>query len=559
MKKMTKKRISLLVATVIFLSSLWISGCSQADESGEIGQTETEKENVQAEMETAQVNNTNTETVTLSYWSSLGEKASQVITSNAQIPIYDVLAEKTGVKIDWINPSIADQDTQLNLLLASKNLPDMIFYDWQSGYSGGITKAVSDGIAIPLNDLINEYAPNFKALLEENPELKKQLSLDDGTIAMFPSARTDPRVRIWFGPQIRQDWLDNLGLDMPRTINDWYNVLKAFKDQDANGNGDADDEIPFVAAGADALPSYLLSFAGAYGLVRDTFCVKDGKVVYSPAEAEYKDFLSEMAKWYKEGLIDSDFAATDSASVKSLITTDVAGAYFGSLAGNLGGYNTALQEICPEGQIVGAPWVTSFDGNAYQQEAQHARALIGLGTIITTGCEDPVMAVKWLDEHYSEEGTLLMTFGIEGVSYEMVDGEPVLTDEILKNPSGLSYDIALAQYSMKPNTAEAMDDTYAIYSQYNLQTDVQTKANSLWAEGDMSILMPPVSMTSDEASEYSKIMNEITTYTSEAIVKFIMGQMDIDEFDGFVQALKDMGLDHAIEIQQAAYDRYMAR
>lgn len=550
----SKQRISLWLTAVILFSSFCINGCGQSGGNEEIRQTEAEISQPETEISPPE-----TQTVTLTYWSGLGDKASQVISSNAQIPIYDVLAEMTGVSIEWINPSVTDQDTQLNLLLASQNLPDIIFYDWQSSYSGGLAKAVTDEIAIPLNDLIDEYAPNFKNLLEENPELKKQISLDDGTIAMFPSARTDPRVRIWFGPQIRQDWLDNLGLDMPQTIDDWYNVLKAFKEQDANGNGDMDDEIPFVAAGASSLSSYLLSFAGAYGLVRDTFCVKNGKVVYSPAEAEYKDFLAEMAKWYEEGLIDSDFAAMDGTSVKSLITTDVAGAYFGSLAGNLGGYNTVLKEVYPEAQIVGAPWVTSTDGNAYQQEAQHAQAFTGAGTIVTTACEDPVMAVKWLDEHYSEKGTLLMTFGIEGVSYEMVNGEPVLTDEILNNPSGLSYDIALAQYSMKPNTAEAMDDTYAIYSQYNLQSDVQREANNLWAEGDLSIIMPPVSMTADESAEYSKIMNEITTYTSESIVKFIMGQIDINEFDAFVQSLKDMDLDRAIEIQQTAYDRYMAR
>ena len=497
--------------------------------------------------------------VTLKAWAELGEKATQVITSNNQIPVYDVLAEMTGVDVDWINVSTTDVDTQLNLLIASNQLPDIIYYNWQNKYSGGLAKALSDYVAIPLNDLLAENAPNLTALLEKCPELAKQLALDDGTIVMFPSARTDTRVRIWFGPQIRQDWLDNLGLAMPETIEDWYNVLTAFKTQDANGNGDANDEIPFVAAGASSLANYMLSFAGAYGLVRDTFCVKDGKVVYSPADPAYKDFLTEMAKWYAEGLIDPDFVAMDGTSVKSLITTDVAGAYFGSLAGNLGGYNAALKEVVPEGQIVGAPWIKAADGIGYQQEAEHAKALTGYGAIITTACKDPVAAVKWLDEHYSEAGSLLMTFGIEGESYNMVDGKPVLSDEIINNPEGLTYDIALAKYALKPNTVEAMDDTYAIYSQYNLQSDVQTEANALWAAGDTSILMPPVSLTVDESSEYSEIMNEITTYVSESIVKFIMGQTSLDEFDAYVENLNNMGLQRVIDIEQGAYDRYLAR
>ncbi len=499
------------------------------------------------------------ERVTLKAWAPIGDKASQVITNNSEIPVYDVLADITGVEVEWVNVSNADADTQLNLLIASNNLPDIIFYNWQGMYTGGLAKAIADNVAIPLNDLLNEHAPNYTALLEECPELAKQVALDDGTIAMFPSARTDPRVRIWFGPQIRQDWLDNLGLEMPTTMDEWYNVLKAFKEQDANGNGDPDDEIPFAAAGASSLPSYVLSFAGAYGLVRDTFCVKNGKVVYSPADPAYKEFLTEMAKWYAEGLIDPDFAAMDTASVKSLITTDVAGSYWGSLAGNLGGYNTALKEVVPTAQIVGAPWITSAEGKAYQQEAEHAKALTGFGAVITSACKNPVAAVKWLDEHYSEVGSMLMTFGIEGVSYNMVDGEPVLSDEILNNPDGLTYDIALAKYSLKPNTVEAMDDTYAIYSQYNLQTEIQTEANALWAAGDTSILLPPISLTVEESAEYSRIMNEVSTYVSESIVKFIMSQKPIDEFDQFVQDLENMNIGRAIEIEQAAYDRYMAR
>lgn len=507
----------------------------------------------------AEINRITDEPITLKYWIPLGDKASQVITSNAEIPVYDVLQEKTGVEIEWIHSSNTDTATQLNLLIASKNLPDMIFFNWQNQYQGGLAKAVADQVAIPLNDLIDEYAPNLQALFEKCPELAKQLALDDGTIAMFPSARTDPITRVWFGPQIRQDWLENLNLEMPTNIAEWYNVLTAFKEQDANGNGDPNDEIPFVAAGSDNLKVYLLSFAGAYGLVRMDFCLHGDEVVYSPADPAYKDFLTEMAKWYAEELIDPDFAAMDGASVKSMITTDAAGAFFGSLAGNLGGYNAVLKEVCPEGQIVGAPWVAMANGKVYQQEGEHARALTGNGAIVTTACQYPEIAVQWLDAHLSDEGHMLMVFGIEGESYEMIDGYPTFTDEIMNNPDGLTYDIALAKYSLKPNTSEVMDDDGRCMEQYSLQTEAQKDAAAVWGAGDLSLLMPPVSMTTEESQEYSKIMSEVNTYASECIVKFIMGQMDLNEFDAFVENMNGMGLQRAIEIQQAAYDRYQAR
>lgn len=498
------------------------------------------------------------EPMTLTHWCELGEKASQVITNNNEIAAYRVLEEKTGVHIDWIHPSTADKATQLSLMIASNQLTDIVSYNWTQ-YSGGLSKMLADGVIIPLNDLIDEYAPNFKAILESNPEIAKQVTLDDGTIAAFPSIRTDTRVRVWFGPQIRQDWLDRLGLEMPTTMDEWYNVLCAFRDEDANGNGDPYDEIPFVAAGASSLPTYFLSFTGAYKPTRADYCINDGKVVFGPAQPAYKEYLAEMAKWYDEELIDPDFAAVDIAYVQSLVTTDQAGAYFGSLAGNLGKFNAALQEIVPEGRIVGAPYPLADDGKNYQVEPQHGSGWTGFAAAVTTACENPVEAVKWLDAHLSEEGSMLMNFGVEGESYEMVDGYPKFTDEIFNNPDGLAFDVAMAKYSLAPNTSAVMNQDFREFEQYSLGKDFQRAANALWAEPDKGLLMPPLSLTSEESTEFSRIMNEVNTYVVENTVKFIMGQKSLDEFDSYVEAMYGMGLERALEIQQAAYDRYLAR
>lgn len=506
----------------------------------------------------AELGRITTEPLTLDYWIPLGAKASQVITSNAEIPVYDVFEEKTGVNINWIHPSATDAGTQLSLMIASQQLPDMIFYNWTS-FSGGLAKALADNVIIPLNDMIDQYAPNYKALLDAHPDLAKQVSLDDGTIALFPSARTDMAVRVWFGPQIRQDWLESVGKEIPNSIDDWYDVLKAFKENDVNKNGDPNDEIPFVAAGASNLNSYLLSFAGAYGLVRADFCLKDDRVVFSPAEPAYKDFLTEMNKWYTEGLLDPDFAAVDGAGVKSLVTSNQAGAYFGSLAGNLGAYNTALQEVCPEGKIVSAPWASGAAGIAYQNEAEHTKAYNGAGAVITTACRNVEAAVKWLDAHYSAEGSMLMNFGIEGLSYEMIDGYPTFTDLIANSPDGLAFDIAMSKYSLAANTTEVMNQDAREFAQLSLRTDHQKAANKIWGSGDISLIIPPTSLTIEESTEYSKIMSEIDTYVAESIVRFIMNQIPLENFDDFVNNLKAMNIDRAIEIRQQAYDRYMAR
>ena len=179
--------------------------------------------------------------------------------------------------------------------------------------------------------------------------------------------------------------------------------------------------------------------------------------------------------------------------------------------------------------------------------------------MITTACRNVEAAVKWLDAHYSAEGSMLMNFGIEGLSYEMIDGYPTFTDLIANSPDGLAFDIAMSKYSLAANTTEVMNQDAREFAQLSLRTDHQKAANKIWGSGDISLIIPPTSLTIEESTEYSKIMSEIDTYVAESIVRFIMNQIPLENFDDFVNNLKAMNIDRAIEIRQQAYDRYMAR
>jgi putative aldouronate transport system substrate-binding protein len=152
---------------------------------------------------------------------------------------------------------------------------------------------------------------------------------------------------------------------------------------------------------------------------------------------------------------------------------------------------------------------------------------------------------------------MLMNFGIEGESYSMVDGYPTFTDLIFNNPDGLTPDQAVAIYnSTSPGSSMVYDKRY--YEQI-LVLPQQKEALKRWSSADASLQLPPITATADESSKLSTIMNDIYTYRDEMIFRFIMGQEPIENFDKYVQNIKDMNIDEALKIQQAALERYNAR
>lgn len=181
--------------------------------------------------------------------------------SYKDIAAFQEIEKRTNTNVNWQEPSAGDTSQQFNIMLASGSYPDMIYWVTDS-YPGGLSKLIQDEVAVKLNDLIDSHAPNFKALLDGNPELKKQIMLDDGTIALFPKIELDLQRNAYTGFQIRKDWLDQVGMDVPTTVDEWYAVLKAFKEQDPNGNGEA-DEIPLgEQKGMEAIKN----FAAAWGI-----------------------------------------------------------------------------------------------------------------------------------------------------------------------------------------------------------------------------------------------------------------------------------------------------
>ena len=329
--KMTKKRILALLLTAVMLVGI-LAGCS----TKEPAQTETKKENTtQSQPEQKKTETTQKETTSekkdtepevtapveeaFSYPMD-GRKLTHAISIRGQheaagysnmgeSEFAKVVKEKVGVEVEYIQGR--DADNWFSLLLAEGDYPDIMEAWWTNVYPGGIQAMGTDGVIIPLNDVVDQYMPNFKAWIDANPEASQVLYNNEGIIYGVPFIYESDNVLNTTGLIVRQDWLDELGLKVPTTIDEWHTVLTAFKEKK--------NVIPFCN-----ISSYLLTdgFTNAY-VPTNKYCIDPatGKIIYGQATDAYREFLTTMNQWYEEGLIDPDLAALDYATVNVRETT----------------------------------------------------------------------------------------------------------------------------------------------------------------------------------------------------------------------------------------------
>ncbi|MDW7657786.1 MAG: hypothetical protein SCM11_11515 [Bacillota bacterium] len=395
---MSMKRVSVFI--LVFCLVAAITGCTTDQTSGNTtttaGQTTTTAGQTTTTTSGATTEPTDDsglpiveDSITLTYWVGFGGWEATTMNSNAEKGCYIEKEKLTNIKIEWLHPSAGQEQTQFNLLFTSNDMPDMI-EGYSKTYPGGPDKAVDDGYYLKLNDLIEEHAPNYKKLRDMSPDIAKQTITDAGNIYAFVCLQPDKEVP-WYGMLTRQDWLDQLDLDIPVTINDWYNMLKAYKTLDGV-------EYPLQYN-----PNTFWGgmFISAYD-IGASFYQDNGTVQFGYIRPEFREWLTELAKWYDEGLLDKDYATRDGKSRDEMIINGKTGAFV-----NDGWplYYNAL-DVAGKGELVAAPYPVMQEGQKlrYRQTDTHVKSS---GTVISASCEYPVEAVKWMDFNYSELGFML--------------------------------------------------------------------------------------------------------------------------------------------------------
>ncbi len=485
---------------------------------------------------------TGTDSGKLTYWSVLDGNTAQTVSNLGDTEFAKELTKRTGVQIEYQHPAQGQQAEKFNIMVAMGKLPDIIEYDWTQ-YSGGPSKALSDGIIQELN--IKEDAPNLYAYIQDRADVDKMIKTDDGKYYGFPFVRGDDYLLTSAGPIVRKDWLDDVGLDVPETIDDWTTMLTAFKDK----------------KGAKAPLSFSVNnlktwgvFVGAYGIF-DGLYVDNGTVKYGPMDDRYKDFLTQFHNWYEAGLLDADYATVDGATVQTNMLNGISGATYGSCGSGIGKWMAAATD--PNYNLVGAKYPVLNRGDK-PQFGSYQFPVTGKFAVISRDCKDKESALKLLDYGYSDEGRMLFNFGIEGESYNMVDGYPTYTDVVTKNPDGLSMTAALAKYARSHMDGAFVQDRRYMEQYANLPQQKEALEN--WMYIDMKDhLMPNVSLTSEQQTEIATLVENLNTYKDEMQAKFIMGVEPLSKFDDFRNELKSRGLEKYLQYEQEAYERYMAR
>lgn len=294
-----------------------------------------------------------------------------------------------------------------------------------------------------------------------------------------------------------------------------------------------------------------------YGYNIDNYYQVDGQVRFGPMQPEFKEYLTMMNQWYNEGLLSDSFLTSQAEVLMdfSTILSGDTGVWCGSGTQSITQLLSMAAESQPDMRITGMTNVTKDGDTAHV--GTESQILDSIMWSITTECSDPAAIARYVDYLYSDAGILLANYGVEGETFHYVDGKPVLTELVTNNPD-YSYNLALNIFTCDRQTPVPfiIDEQKA----RNDYSEDQSNAVAVWNEATDGLYNIPrqgVNMTTKEQGEYNSIYSDIDTYMDETISKFVVGDLSLDQFDSFVQKLKDMGIEDCIAIEQTAYNRYL--
>lgn len=488
------------------------------------------------------------------------------VCKNSNVMDYDTnlytqaLEEKMNCDIEFVylpsSSTEAKQKVELMIAADGKDLPDILI---GVGFDdAAILRYGSRGFLLPLNNYYEKSSYYIKEIMEKEQNLESLITMADGNIYVVPRYQKIRQNELGFRMWMYEPWLEKLGLEEPKTLDELYNVLKAFKEKDPNGNGIA-DEIPLLGA-KNGLEGQFVDFIAAafqpIAIYDNYLYPENGKIKAGYMEPEYKETLKYLNKLYKEGLLSSSSFTQDAQQAQQTIQnpngvqvgcfTSMAPTYLAKVSDRSDGYDI----IAP---------ITQNDGTGYIAYAPSKPENM---FVVTKNCKYPEAAFRMADIMMSEEMSIWNRFGKPGTDWiepsESDKGmfehmgypakiKPILTWGTLQNshwmqnaPAYRSYELAFATVDSGSNIYETRIAEHLAQYQEKMPEEYITK----------------IIYTEDETETMSEIQQNITTYRKECVASFIIGDMDIEkEWDSYLAEMKTIGVDELIKIVQTAYDR----
>jgi putative aldouronate transport system substrate-binding protein len=494
------------------------------------------------------------ETVTLTVW------AQETVGRDYETCPQTVNLEKmTGVHVEWkMLSSTEDQNTAFNLSIASNDLPDVYFSRWFR--TTDITNCIEGNVLLPLDDLIESDGVYYRQALEEQPQYRDMLTATDGHIYTFMYTDTgvhkDCEYKMW----VKASWLDTLGIEMPTTPEEFKNLLIAIRDNDVNGNGDATDEIPLVGYYNGRQTDPVRFLMNPFELYRENYYVitDDGEMRFLANTDGWRDGLRYLADLYAEGLIAEETYVQDSTQFNNLLNKPAEEAIVGTFPCWYQGAQIDTNVLDWTDYIAVPP----LEGpTGLRQAAARKGGNFNMVGAITTSCENPVVAFRWMDWMISEDGSYFGMYGVEGENFEWVDEPSYYGDEksIARITSDVDtlwnsgtfprYDRAYIRYATTQNPeAYTTDNTYVLLSAAQAYEPYYVWHNIpdvVWC-ADEDIIQ--------ERADYQTLFNDYILTTN---TQFVMGELDINDDDvwaEYVAELDAMGLEDYMAVLAEYYD-----
>lgn len=489
-------------------------------------------------------------------------------------------AEDTGVEFDWQSIPNEGAQEKINLMLASgEDLPDA-FWNFGDGKSGNIVvQYVDQDIFLPTEGLINDYMPNLKKILDDNPNYRAEITAPNGHTYGFPYIEEMYGLVLTGGPLlINKTWLDQVGKEVPTTVDEWVDCLKAFRDGgDLNGNGEA-DEIPMATwfSVKDSFGSYNMfyRFTGAFGCA-DSYCggnsyadhlrLIDGKVTFTAMDEAFRKTAEFFNMLYNENLIwNGSFEADESASYKtSLIKEDVArigcfGTWTDQEITNLDVHD----EYVPLPRLEGEAGKIGFLNN--YSELQDSS-----DTAITTTCKFPHVIARFVDYMVGDPAISVQSnWGAEGYNYKLDENGILRTplDEqgrYVAQQEGADYaDFGKARTNSTTARGSmiVLDEYYETVAGYAydavqlLEWQKVNGKDEVMAEYDA---IPRVMMTVDELTRLAQIQKTVSDLVERYVNQWVTGGVTDDNWNSYLSELEAAGVNDIVSIYQTAVDRSM--
>lgn len=460
-----------------------------------------------------------------------------------------------GITIDLFKVPASVGSEKFNLMIASGDFYDILPTS-ASQILGSVDSGVDDGILLNFEPYMKELMPNYYMLVNCNDTYKDAIYSDAGNICNLATFYHEPYTAD-YGNIMRKDMLDGVGLEAPVTYDDWDKVLRAVKEK---YNLTAALSIAQSGIGRNN------TWVGGYGIAGEVsvtpmvsvpIYLEGDQVKFGATQDEFKEYLKMMNTWYKDGILYKDFYSNTAWQPNQDIITSSQCFCWQDDQKTIGEYQLSIADTNAKVYPVADPIKEVGSTKYYATSSRISENGCFLSTTVLD--KDYTTLLKCADYAYSPESDIPLNYGIEGKSYNLnSEGEPEFTSLITDNPDGLNFNDALTVYV---STNELGGIVY--YEKYDTTfSEAELASKTIWdrSAGEIKTIPTEASMTTEENEAYTNIMNDIATYSSEIILKFVIGEMDINtEWDTFVSTMNSMNLEEAIGYQQDAYDRYLAK